>query len=190
MFIRLLKSTGRQYSLRHSYWKDTTNRISEDVVYDLAAAASSASVLDISQHVPLHNNNEAVELYLFTDIIDTTTCVPIAWGASRVLLLNTVGGKTVPKEKDTIVVTMNEDVTKFNIQMRLNSHVDGLKLDSAFLLTLELSTTQQMSVQNSMHYVRPFPQYSVHWVQGLYPKLDRIYATIEDILLAPVRLYM
>lgn len=127
-----------------------------------------------------------MELFLFTDIVDSATGVPIAWGASRVLLLNNVAG-TADKGVDTIVVTMNEDITKFNIQMRINSHVDGLKLASSFLLTLELSTTQRMSLHKSTHVARPFPLYSVHWVQGLYPKLDRIYATIEDILLAPVR---
>eukprot|EP01031_Cornospumella_fuschlensis_P034346 gene34346-41574_t len=140
----------------------------------------------MTQHAPLlHNNPSAVELFLFTDVIDTITGVPIAWGASRVLLLNSINGKCDPKSSDTIVVTMNEDVTKFHIQMRLSNNVDGLKLDSSFLLTLEISTTQRLSVHENMHIVRPFPLYNVHWVQGLYPKLDRVYVTIEDILLAP-----
>lgn len=135
---------------------------------------------------PLFDSPDTIhskEVYLYVDVVDSSSGVPVAWGATRLLFKDDENRTTSLASNDTLICLTTGDAVKCSIPLRFNECVGGLSYRLPCSIVLESSV---VFGKDKGKLTRPYPQSSIEWMKNVYPRGESIFLTVADLLLSPV----
>lgn len=235
---RLPQFLQRSLRFRFSFWNIHSIRISENVEYSLPLALAEGHnpcyrvdltrLIEENHH---HSGNRHTmtsssslgnygsiggkEAFLYIDLIDEKSGIPLSWGAGRIVFQDSLqgsrhsshssttnthqklygsnnnGGNSGHQPTESISCYTTGDKERFTVLLRFNDFIDGFKYSGACSLTIEsclVFGSHDDHASTTIEYLHPHPQSGIAWLQEQHKKNNTtMYLTIQDALLSPVK---